>query len=172
MKKGICYTYAILVVVVLLFLDQGSKWMVQAYLPQADHFLLQYPYGGIGVFRNFLGVEFSINHVTNTGAAWGMLGHYQTPLVFLRIFLICALCLYCFFYRGRGLHLLPLLLVIGGAIGNVLDYFIYGHVIDMFHFVFWGYDFPVFNMADSAISIGIAALFLLSFMQPTEKQEI
>jgi len=52
----------------------------------------------------------------------------------------------------------PFALILTGAVGNVLDYFVYGHVIDMLHFVLWTYDFPVFNIADSLITLGVAGL--------------
>ncbi|MBU6446833.1 MAG: signal peptidase II, partial [Verrucomicrobia bacterium] len=55
----------------------------------------------------------------------------------------------------------PIWLVVTGAIGNVLDYCLYGHVIDFIHFTFWGYSFPIFNVADSCITIGILTLLLL-----------
>jgi signal peptidase II len=146
---------------VLLF-DQLTKALVYAYLPVIDSALYWYPYGGIGIFQNFAGVEFSINHMTNTGAAWGVFGNYQLPLIILRIGLILGLCLYLFYFNRYSSWRLPLILILAGATGNVLDFFIYGHVVDMLHFVIWGYDFPVFNFADSAISIGIGSLFFLS----------
>ena len=52
-----------------------------------------------------------------------------------------------------------------GALCNILDYFFYGHVIDMLHFVFWGYDYPVFNVADSFICIGVFWLFFASLKE-------
>lgn len=147
----------------ILLLDQVSKGLVYTYLPVIDSALYWYPYGGIGIFHNFAGIEFSINHMTNTGAAWGLLGNHQLPLIFLRIGLIAALCSYLFYFNRHSAWQFPFILIIAGAIGNVLDYFIYGHVVDMLHFVLWGYDFPVFNLADSSISIGIFLLFFLSW---------
>ena len=147
----------------ILLVDQLSKVLVYAHLPIIDSTLYWYPYGGIGIFKNFGGIEFSINHMTNTGAAWGVLGEYQFPLIILRIGLISSLCVYLLYFNRHRSCQLPLILIIAGAVGNVLDFFIYGHVVDMFHFVLWGYDFPVFNVADSAISIGIASLFILSW---------
>ncbi len=149
----------------VLFFDQLTKALVYYYLPVIDSSLYWYPYGGIGVFQNFAGIEFSINHMTNTGAAWGLLGNYQLPLIILRIALISGLCIYLFYFNRHSSWQLPLMLIIAGALGNVLDFFIYGHVVDMLHFVLWGYDFPVFNLADSAISIGIASLFFLSYFE-------
>lgn len=150
---------------VVILIDQLTKGLVYTYLPVIDSSLYWYPYGGIGIFRNFGGIEFSINHMTNTGAAWGVLGNYQLPLIILRIGLIVGLCIYLFYFNRQFSWQFPLMLVITGALGNVLDFFIYGHVVDMFHFVLWRYDFPVFNVADSAITIGIASLFFLSWFE-------
>lgn len=127
-----------------------------------------YPYGGIGIFDSFAGIEFSISHLTNKGAAWGTLSAYQGYLVGARICLITGLILYALKWNMHKSWRIPLGLIISGAIGNVIDYFIYGHVVDMFHFVFWGYDFPVFNVADSAVTVGVAWLILLNSIQKNE----
>lgn len=153
----------------VLFLDQFSKWLVYSYVPVIDSAFYWYPYGGIGVFHDLAGIEFSINHMTNTGAAWGVLGNYQLPLIVLRIGLIISLCFYLVSFNRRRSWQLPFILIISGAIGNVLDFFTYGHVVDMLHFVFWGYDFPVFNLADSSITIGIASLFFLSWFESSQR---
>ncbi len=151
--------------IILLLLDQLIKFLAYSFIPLIDKAIYQYPYGGIGVFRNFLGIEFSLNYTTNKGAAWGVLSDYQFFLIILRIILITALSIYfCCFNRYSSWQI-PLILIIFGAIGNVLDFFIYGQVIDLFHFVLWGYDFPIFNLADSAICIGVGALFLLSWLE-------
>lgn len=148
----------------ILALDAVTKYLTVSYLPEMGSQWPIYPYGGIGIFENFLGVEFSITHATNRGAAWGAFADYQYPLLWLRCGLIAAMGGYlCFFNRNR-LYELPFILIIAGAIGNVIDNFFYGQVIDMFHFVFWGYDYPVFNVADSAICIGIGSLFLLTLI--------
>lgn len=156
--------YFLFIGLVVLLLDQLSKGWVYSHLPVIDASNYWYPYGGIPIFKNFAGIEFSINHMTNTGAAWGMFGNYQHFLIFLRMGLIVGLLIYLFYFNQHFSWQLPLIFIIAGAIGNVLDFFIYDHVIDMFHFVLWGYDFPVFNIADSAIFLGIASLFFLSFI--------
>lgn len=127
-----------------------------------DHFYYEYPYGGIGLFQNFLGIEFSLSHATNTGAAWGMLGSHPFFLIILRLFLIVGLFVYMLFYNRQRSWQPFLALILAGAIGNVIDFFLYGHVVDMLHVVLWGYDFPVFNVADLAISIGVISLFILT----------
>jgi signal peptidase II len=159
-------SYWVLAIGIIVFvLDQLSKGLVTIYLPAINSSLYWYPYGGIGVFHNFLGIEFSINHMTNTGAAWGVLGNYQLSLNVVRVGLISALFVYLLYFNRRRAWQFPLMLIIAGALGNVFDYFVYGHVVDMFHFIFWGYDFPVFNVADTSITLGIAALFILSWLE-------
>lgn len=79
--------------------------------------------------------------------------------------LIAGLCVYLFCFNRDSSWQIPLILIIAGAVGNVADFFLYGHVVDMLHFVFWGYDFPIFNVADSAISIGIGLLFVISWFK-------
>lgn len=156
---------AFIIIGLILFFDQLTKYWVYINIPHAEYGYHYYPYGGIGVFKNFFGIEFSINHMTNKGAAWGFLGDYQLPLIVLRFILIVGTFIFLFFFNKHTSWQIPLLLIAGGAIGNVIDFFVYGHVVDMFHFVLWGYDFPVFNVADSAISIGIISLFILSWFE-------
>lgn len=155
----------LLIGLIILAADAVTKWLTQLYIPLMDHRFPLYPYGGIGVFKNILGVEFSISHLQNTGAAWGQFSNYQVPLLILRFTFIAGLLIYLFFINKHQNRQIPLILIITGAIGNVIDYFVYGHVVDMFHFILWGYDFPVFNIADAAISIGIAWLLLSSFFE-------
>lgn len=151
--------------------DIVTKYLTQAYLPVMQRDWLWYPYGGIGIFKNFLGIEFSLSHQINHGAAWGILKQYQMPLLYARIALISALLVYVLFLNKNSTLNIPLGLIIGGAIGNVIDYFLYGHVIDMIHFVLWGYDFPVFNVADSAICIGIFWMIIASALEnPSPKK--
>lgn len=151
---------------VIFGLDFITKYATHAHLPLMQYPSV-YPYGGIGIFKNFLGIEFSISHQINHGAAWGMLAEYQLPLLYLRIALIIALCIYTVFINKERSYNIPFAMIIAGAAGNVIDYFLYGHVVDMLHFILWGYDFPVFNIADSSIFLGILLLIFLSSKQKT-----
>jgi signal peptidase II len=117
-----------------------------------------YPYGGIGIFRGWHGIDFSIVHVINRGAAWGVFSSLQEYLFYARMAIIGGLLSYLFFVPASVYRKFCLMLIATGAIGNVADYFIYGHVVDMFYFIFWGYSYPVFNLADSFIFMGIVLL--------------
>lgn len=157
----------------LLFIIGGDaivkQWALQTITPMhraSPHF----PYGGVGIFQDLFGVDFSINLVFNRGMAWGFLSRYSLALFSFRLVLITALALYLFSATIKRAHHIPLLFILGGAIGNVFDYAIYGHVIDMFYFNFWGYaPFAVFNLADFFISMGIVILSLQYLL--TKKNE-
>lgn len=150
---------------VVIALDITTKAVTQHFLPLVKPYHVWYPYGGLGVFQNFGGIEFSINHVINRGAAWGAFFDYQQELLYFRIVLITALFVYLLYYNTNIPSRIPLALILAGAVGNVIDYFLYGHVVDMLHFVLWGYDFPVFNIADSAIFIGICWMIGLALLE-------
>jgi signal peptidase II len=136
--------------------------MVKAYIhheiPPIAASPLVYPYGGIGVFRRWHGIDFSIVHVINKGAAWGVFASLQKYLLYARVAIIGGLLTYLFFVKGSAYRKFCLTLIATGALGNVVDYFVYGHVVDMFCFIFWGYSYPVFNIADSSIFVGIVLL--------------
>lgn len=138
--------------------DQASK--LYSYYFLSPNFLF-YPSQEIKIF-NWGGISFSLTYLTNKGAAWGFLGDYQIPLLYFRGALILGLCLFLFKFNKVRSWEFPLILIIFGAFSNVLDFFIYGHVVDMLYFRFKAFDFPVFNLADSAISIGMVWLFFLS----------
>lgn len=156
--------FAYLVGIFILAADLISKYYIATTIPLTSGARYWYPFGGIGVFDNFYGVQFSINHVTNRGAAWGLFSEYQDVLFYFRVALVVGLIVYLLFLNKREEWRMPLVLIVAGALGNILDIFIYGHVIDMFHFVFWGYDYPVFNVADASICIGIGWLMLQSWL--------
>ena len=161
---------AIFLATFILCVDLLTKYWTQHDLPMMYSHAENYPYGGIGVFKNLLGIEFSITHAINYGAAWGILHQHQFSLLIFRLLLVILLSIYAFFINKQAHQRLPLTLIIAGATGNIIDYFLYGHVIDMFNFIFWGYPYPVFNVADSAITLGILGLLVQNWRhQPVEK---
>ena len=155
----------------VFILDRLVKVYVDTNIAPATILSPFYPYGGVGVFQDLCGgIDFSINHVTNTGAAWGVFSTFSKFLLLLRIALIIGLMVYLFFLNKDKAKHFPLALILTGAIGNVLDHFIYGHVVDMFHFKFWGYSFAVFNVADATIFCGVMLLFLGSTIEKARRK--
>ena len=112
---------------------------------------------------------FSLTYITNTGAAFGMLAGQQglgRQLFFGAVAILALLVLYFAFreYRQRGrLYMAAIGLVAGGAVGNLLDRLRLGHVIDFLDVYYRRYHWPAFNVADSAITIGVALFILASF---------
>lgn len=149
---------------IVLFIDFVSKAYVYYLIPLNESYGT-YPYGGIGVFRDFFGIDFAISLTINKGAAWGLFADFQLLLLLIRILTIIGMLGYLFFMAPSRKYDLPFVLIISGALGNVIDFFSYGFVIDFFHFTFWGHHFAVFNVADAAITLGIVLLILSAFFQ-------
>lgn len=150
---------------VFLIIDAASKYWVNAHLPLIQTAPPLYPYGGIGVFHNFLGIDFSINKASNLGGAWSIFSSYPHALLIARLVIISTLVIYTLFFNKVRSRDIPLLLILTGAIGNIVDFFIYGAVVDMFHFVFWGYSYPIFNVADILIFFGVFTLLIQEFLK-------
>lgn len=153
----------------LLSLDVWTKKLAIDQIPVLGSLDQGYPFGGIGIFSNLLGITFSLNFVTNAGAAWGAFASYTGFLFLLRVAIIGGLILHLLVFHRGETGRFPLWLIVTGAIGNALDYWFYGYVIDFLHFTFWGYSFPVFNLADSYISLGVFSLLLFSRKKTLEE---
>jgi signal peptidase II len=154
-KKALVF---LLLALLIFGADAGLKAYIHRDIPTISASNPVYPYGGISVFRNWHGIDFSIVHVINKGAAWGFFSSLQEYLLYVRVAIIGGLVSYLFFVKATPFKKFCLTLIATGALGNVIDYFVYGHVVDMFYFIFWGYSYPVFNIADSAIFLGIMLL--------------
>lgn len=171
-KKGFCelmtsrrWIFLGVACLFLLLLDAWSKWYTSHFIAPIRWYDASYPYGGIPVFQNIGGVDFSLNYVRNTGAAWGMFSGHSFLLLLLRAAILIGLIVFFVCAKLSFLKRTAFAFIVTGALGNIVDYFAYGHVVDMFHFVFFGYSFPVFNVADSLIFCGVVLLFWLSFYQ-------
>jgi len=136
-------------------LDQFSKALVSAHLRLGQSWN---PIPSLGHW-------FSITHVTNKGAAFGL---FQEQGAFFVIIAVVVTAVILFSYRsvpaGQWLLKLGLGLQLGGALGNLTDRLRYGCVVDFIDFKVW----PVFNLADSAITIGTV---LLAYSLLFEKEE-
>ena len=146
----------------VLVADQMAKVWIGARVP----FNPLHAHGGgndIVVVRGF----FYFIHVGNTGAAWSMLSGRSVLLAFL-----AAATLVAIFHWRRALSLkeqLPQIcfgLLCGGIIGNLLDRLRHGHVIDFIDLHFGRYIYPTFNVADSAICVGVILYLLQSLRAP------
>lgn len=113
-----------------------------------------------------LGLGFHLTYVKNTGAAFGILQDGTLVLGVLSA-LVSVLLFGYLLRRGRSIPVLQrsaLILILAGALGNMIDRFRLGYVIDFVHFYVEGFSFPVFNLADSCVVIGAGLLLLSSFL--------
>lgn len=134
-------------------LDQVTKWLVRTRVPL---------YGSVEVIPNFL----DITHVRNTGAAFGFLNAVDFPgkTIVIAVVAICALIGVSVYAgtlaREQLLPRLGMAFIIGGAAGNLIDRILVGSVVD-FVDAYWGtFHFWAFNVADSAITVGVALMIL------------
>lgn len=112
----------------------------------------------ISVINNFL----NITYVKNSGAAFSILEGNTTLLILVAI--IALLLIYMFLIKDKKLDKLDIIsygLLIGGIVGNLIDRVLYKYVIDFIDFFISNYHFPIFNIADVAITLGIFILILI-----------
>jgi signal peptidase II len=135
---------------VVLIIDQFTKVLIQGYYQLGDHTPV----------TNF----FNVVRVHNTGAAFSFLaaaGGWQRWL-FTGLGAAAAAVIVWLLraHASQKLFAFGLASILGGAVGNVIDRVLYGHVIDFLDFYWGGWHFPAFNMADSAITLGAGCLIL------------
>lgn len=151
----------VLTAALLVALDQLTKhWIV-------TYFTSQPPRPPIPVLGNVLDIEY----VQNNGVAFTLLAGQAVLFVFIALALAVIGVLY---WRTRDTASLPLKLtfglILGGAVGNLLDRFTRGYVVDFIHFHLnaIGFDFAVFNVADSGITVGVFLLAVLLWFGGTQ----
>lgn len=116
----------------------------------------------INIINNF----FSLTYVKNTGAAWSILSGKQFFLIIVTIIVIIFLLIYLYKMKNySSLDIIGYSLLLAGALGNLIDRIFYGYVIDYLDFLIFNYDFPIFNIADCCIVIGIMILFISSWRE-------
>ncbi|MFO7551778.1 MAG: signal peptidase II [Haliea sp.] len=151
LQTGAWYALALLIIV----LDQLAKGMAEQYLE----------YGRPLVLTSW----FNLTLQYNPGAAFSFLsdaGGWQRYF-FSAIAVVISAILVLWLYRlpaTQRLLPLSLALILGGAIGNLWDRVVLGHVVDFISVHYGGYFFPAFNIADSAITVGAALMILDSLL--------
>ena len=130
--------------------DQVTKYLIQANMKPGEC---------IPLIPGVIEISF----VKNTGAAWGMMSGARWFFIILTI-IVCILLAY-FLVKNKGtmtkLSHYSFVLILGGAIGNLIDRIALGYVRDMIYFSL--INFPVFNVADSAVTVG-AIIFILDIL--------
>ena len=117
---------------------------------------------------------FNLVLVFNKGAAFSFLASqpgWQGPF-FITVAAVASIVLSVLIYKNPDKTLFSggLALILGGALGNLYDRVVYGHVVDFLDFHVAGWHWPAFNVADSAITVGAAILIVESFLQKSDEK--
>lgn len=143
-----------LIIAVILFIDQLSKYIVEANMRVGE---------SISIMEGI----FNITYVQNRGAAFSILTGKALLLILLPS--LCVIFSLWYLERKKNAHftlIMALIFIISGGIGNLIDRFRLGYVVDMIDFHIW----PVFNMAD--ISICLGSFFVMIYIFYFEEKDV
>ncbi|WP_338147426.1 signal peptidase II [Lysinibacillus fusiformis] len=145
----------------VVLLDQWTKWLIVKNMEYGERIAVLDPWFGILSHRN-------------RGAAWGMLEGQMWLFSIVTVAVICAIVY--FYYKeakGKPIFQVGLMLLLGGAIGNFIDRIFRGEVVDFVDVLIpiIKYDFPIFNVADAALTIAVVILMIGLIMEDKKEKK-
>ncbi len=161
MTKNAARTFYLLIAVIVVLLDRWTKYIVARRIGLYQH---------IQIIPGFV----RLTHTENTGAAFSLFADSNVPWktgMLIAFSVIALIVVSVLLWKNNHAHILTgvaLSLIMGGAIGNLWDRVTSGRVVDFLLFYVKRYQWPVFNLADSAIVVG-AALLVLEIVFGQEK---
>lgn len=148
-----------LIALFIIIVDQVTKYLVVQFMELGEN---------IPIIENFL----YLSSHRNQGAAWGILQGQMYFFYIITMAVVIGLIIY--------LQKLPndqkwmkfaLSLMLGGAVGNFIDRLLHQEVIDFINTFIFSYDFPIFNVADSALVIGVGIILVLTLLEGKKEKE-
>lgn len=156
-RKIIIISVSLLIISAILVADLVSK-----------HFLMNFTEE-----KTIIPYIINFYSTKNTGVAWSVFSNSTSVLIVVSIIAIILIVLYAIFAKNNSIFFyVSLSLIVGGAIGNLVDRIALGYVRDFIQFAFWK-SFPIFNLADCALTIGIICLiiyYLITFVKEKRKK--
>lgn len=141
---------------IIVLIDQVSKYLTQAYVD-------------LGQQIEWIPGLLSVTHIHNTGAAWSILEGQMWFFYIITVIVAVMIIYYMQQMKDEPLLKTGLAFILGGALGNFIDRLMHQYVIDMIQLDF--IDFPIFNLADTALTIGVILLFIqYIFLDRQEKE--
>ena len=129
--------------IIFIMVDFVSKYVVTRYINLNDSII---------IIKNFL----SLTYVRNTGVAFSILTDNKYLVMIISFMIISGIVYYIYHNKPKStLEKVGYSLILGGAIGNFLDRLFKGYVIDFIDVKIFSYDYPIFNLADTFIVIGV-----------------
>ena len=145
----------------VVLLDQWTKWLIVKNMEFGERISLWDPWLGILSHRN-------------RGAAWGML---EGKMWLFSIITVAVIAGIIYFYhseaKGKPLYQISLMVLLGGAIGNFIDRLFRGEVVDFVDVLIpvIKYDFPIFNVADVALTLSVVMLFIAVLIEEKSQKK-
>jgi len=141
----------IIISIILFIIDQISKILVIKYIDINN---------SIELIKNF----FYLTYTHNEGAAFSILTGQRIFLILIAITILVILFNYIRKNKIKNkVETVAFSLIIGGSLGNLIDRIIRGYVVDFLDFKILGYNYPIFNIADTFIVVGVFLLLILTF---------
>lgn len=146
-------------IMLCLVIDQLSKMMVELHLP-FQNMVSVFP--SLALFRTY-----------NEGVAFSFLSGFGSWGLVIMASLVCMLVLWLWRSAPHDRRLLDLGygMIMGGALGNIIDRAHYGHVVDFILVYYGNWSFAIFNIADSFISVGVAMILLDEALRMRQKKQ-
>ena len=154
------YKLLVIIAPLIVILDQLTKYLVNVNLP---------PYASVTLIENF----FYLSHVRNPGGAFGVLS-WMSPRIFVIVSVLAIGVVFFFFAsleKSQRLAAVALSLILGGAIGNLIDRVRLGQVVDFIDVHWHTLKWPAFNIADAAITIGVFLLVIELLSSESSKRQ-
>lgn len=135
------------IAVFILLIDQISKSLIEIYFNLNE---------SVKVIKNF----FSITVAHNTGGAWSILNNHSYLFIMFSVIALIILIRYMFQFKNNLRNNIAFACTVSGIVSNLADRLFLGYVRDFLDFKIFGYDYPIFNIADVAIVIGVILLIV------------
>ncbi|EGQ1630286.1 signal peptidase II [Staphylococcus pseudintermedius] len=160
MKQQYYIGLSLFITLIILIGDQLTKFIIRTQMTLGESF---------AVVPKFL----YITSHRNNGAAWGILSGKMTFFYIITIIVLIALIV---FYikeaKNNMLMQIAISLLFSGALGNFIDRVSSGEVVDFIDTVIFGYDFPIFNVADASLTIGVVLLIIVLLKDQNQKGKV
>ncbi|MBS4172446.1 signal peptidase II [Bacillus sp. FJAT-49736] len=160
MDSGVTFVVIYYIIAIFIIaLDQITKWLVVKNMEYGE---------SIPIIKDF----FYLTSHRNEGAAWGILQGQMWLFYLITVVVVIGIIYYLQKYaKNKVLLGVSLSFMLGGAIGNFIDRIFRKQVVDFIHTYIFGYDFPIFNIADSALTIGVVLLIIYMLLEEFRSKE-